>query len=282
GDPGTGGGGGSGTGGGSEPDNTPPPLTPEQNAQKKHLYLEDVTGLAEMDMSVADEPGNSVTNTTVSEFCDICAEDKKQQENYLDSIDPGTPRFGSSGYDWTGEIAFDVTALVAGTVAVYNGAAIAAAAEVDALGTTVSSFAPRAAAVVATMASKAWGWVEDLFSKGESEIEQAVTKGTGEGQNIVGTTHNEIRPTQDYVNPEKVDEYANKLSNGEPVEPIEVYDAPDGGRYISEGHHRYVASQETGIPVEMNVKEGGGPIGHPDWSEVQWKEYVNEDQFWGD
>ncbi|SDO05147.1 hypothetical protein SAMN04487897_107198, partial [Paenibacillus sp. yr247] len=45
--------------GNGEPDNTPPPLTPEQNAQKKHLYLEDVTGLAEMDMSVADEPGSS-------------------------------------------------------------------------------------------------------------------------------------------------------------------------------------------------------------------------------
>jgi RHS repeat-associated protein len=107
-------------------------------------------------------------------------------------------------------------------------------------------------------------------------------KGAGKGKDIVGSTFNDIKPTQDMVNPEKVAEYVNKLKSGEYVEPIEVVETPGKGKYIVEGHHRYVASQQTGIPVEIKIRQGNGPTGLPDWSEVQWKQYINEDQFWGD
>lgn len=104
-------------------------------------------------------------------------------------------------------------------------------------------------------------------------------KESNAGKDIVGTTHNSTRPTQDSVNPEKVQEYATKLQNGEKVDPIEVYDTGNA-RYLQEGHHQYVASQMTGIPVEVRVQKGGGPVGFPNWSEVQWKDYVTEDEWW--
>lgn len=82
------------------------------------------------------------------------------------------------------------------------------------------------------------------------------------------------------VNPEKVAEYAEKLKAGQYVEPIEIYEVPGKGYYISECHHRYVASQQTGIEVDVIIRQGGGPTGLPDWSDVEWKEFINEDQFW--
>ena len=100
--------------------------------------------------------------------------------------------------------------------------------------------------------------------------------------NIVGSNHNTIKPTQEFVNQERVNFYAEKLKAGEAVEPIKVVNVPGKGQYIIEGHHRYVASQQTGIPVKIQVVEGQGPIGMDDWSQVQWKPYINEEQFWGD
>lgn len=76
--------------------------------------------------------------------------------------------------------------------------------------------------------------------------------------------------------------YADKLKAGEAVEPIKVVNVSGKGQYIVEGHHRYVASQQTGIQIKVQVVEGQGPIGMNDWSQVQWKQYINEDQFWGD
>ncbi|WP_159519050.1 ParB N-terminal domain-containing protein [Erysipelothrix urinaevulpis] len=84
------------------------------------------------------------------------------------------------------------------------------------------------------------------------------------------------------MNPDKVNEYANKLMDGEKLPPIEVYEVDGKGLFISEGHHRYVASQQTGIPVDIRVLPGGGPVGLPNWLEVQWKNYISEGQFWGD
>lgn len=76
--------------------------------------------------------------------------------------------------------------------------------------------------------------------------------------------------------------YVLKLQVGKNIDPIEVVDIPNKGKYIVEGHHRYVASQQTGIPIKINIKQANGPRGLPDWSKVQWKKYINEDQFWGD
>ena len=48
---------------------------------------------------------------------------------------------------------------------------------------------------------------------------------------------------------------------------------PGKGKYIVEGHHRYVASQQTGIPVKIVEVEGAGPVGMPNWSETEWLEW---------
>ena len=100
------------------------------------------------------------------------------------------------------------------------------------------------------------------------------------GRNIVGTNHNAIRPTQDVVNPQRVSDYARRLQAGERLPAIEVVEVPGRGRYIIEGHHRYVASQQTGIPIEIRTVQGTGPTGMPDWSSVQWRTYISESQFW--
>lgn len=95
----------------------------------------------------------------------------------------------------------------------------------------------------------------------------------GKGKNIVGTDFNEIKPTQTEINPQKVQSYADKLQAGENVKPIEVVNVNGKGKYIIEGHHRYVASQQTGIPVEVIETQGDGPIGMPNWSLTEWLEW---------
>lgn len=52
------------------------------------------------------------------------------------------------------------------------------------------------------------------------------------------------------------------------------------GKYIIEGHHRFAASQQTGVNIDI-VFEQSGPIGMNDWSGVTWKEFISENQFWG-
>jgi hypothetical protein len=117
----------------------------------------------------------------------------------------------------------------------------------------------------------------------DSGFGQAAKHGSGSGSaasNIVGTNHNAIKPTQDVLNPQRVAEYAGQLESGTILPPVEVVNIPGRGMYILDGHHRYAASQLTGIPVEINVVEGVGPIGMSDWSNVQWKDYISEAQFW--
>ena len=103
-----------------------------------------------------------------------------------------------------------------------------------------------------------------------------------EGKKIVGTKFNEIKPTQSVINRERVDFYKSKLKLGEKVQPIEVCEVEGKGTFIIEGHHRFVASKETGIPVDIIRKKSGGPIGFPSWEFVEWKKYIDEKQFWGE
>jgi len=42
-------------------------------------------------------------------------------------------------------------------------------------------------------------------------------------------------------------EYSRRLQAGERLDPIEVIEIPDRGRFIIDGHHRYVASHQSGI-----------------------------------
>ena len=89
------------------------------------------------------------------------------------------------------------------------------------------------------------------------------------GKNIVGTDFNEVKPTQDWIDMNQVNNYAVKLRAGETLPSIEAINVPGRGTYILDGHHRYVAGQMTGIPVEMEITTQPGPIGLPNWLPVQ-------------
>lgn len=99
------------------------------------------------------------------------------------------------------------------------------------------------------------------------------------GRDIIESTFDEIKPNQDMVKPEKVEEYAQKLQNGESVPPIKIYEV-QGNVFQWRRSQRFVASQQTGIPVETIIWEGVGSSGLLDWTEVIWKEFINESQFW--
>ncbi len=91
---------------------------------------------------------------------------------------------------------------------------------------------------------------------------------------ILGTDHNAVRPTQDYVDPATLQKYVDMLKSGKPVGSIEVIQTPDGALYIIEGHHRYAAGQLTGVPVPMNITPSPGPVGFPNWSQVTPQTHV--------
>ncbi len=95
-----------------------------------------------------------------------------------------------------------------------------------------------------------------------------VTAGELAGNDIVGTKHNLLKPTQDYVSKDKVAEYIGRISTGEKLKPINVANTTKG-KFILDGHHRYVASQMTGTKIDIIIQEGG-PIGFADWTFVNW------------
>ncbi len=103
-----------------------------------------------------------------------------------------------------------------------------------------------------------------------------------ETRNIVGSTYNEYKPTQDRLSFDKVDDYIQKLYQRQRVDPIEVYEVPGKGYYVQEGHHRLAASKLSGYPVDIKILGTSGPIGMDDWQSVKWKAYINDEQFWND
>jgi len=115
----------------------------------------------------------------------------------------------------------------------------------------------------------------------ESKIQLPKGGSTKVVDDIVGTNHNAIKPTQDIVNPQKVADYVKRLQAGEKLKSVKAVNISGKGIYITNGHHRYVASQRAGIPVDIKIVKGQGPVGMPNWNDVQWKEYISESQFWG-
>ena len=87
---------------------------------------------------------------------------------------------------------------------------------------------------------------------------------------IVGTDHNILKPTQDYVYRSQVDYYVQQLNSGSVLPNIEVYEVPGKGLFIQDGHHRYVASMITGKSINITYLKVGGPIGMNNWMEVNW------------
>lgn len=85
------------------------------------------------------------------------------------------------------------------------------------------------------------------------------------GSDIVGTSHNALRPSQDWMDKEVVADYTARIRAGEKLPAIDVQRMEDGTEVILDGHHRYVASQITGVPVEKVYSRSVWPVGEPDW-----------------
>jgi hypothetical protein len=78
------------------------------------------------------------------------------------------------------------------------------------------------------------------------------------------------QPTQLGVDPYVVAGYAEALKAGQSVPAIDVVVLPDGREFLLEGHHRYVASQKTGIEVPIRVTQNEGPVGF-NWAHVKYE-----------
>lgn len=91
------------------------------------------------------------------------------------------------------------------------------------------------------------------------------------GIDIVGTNFNKVLPTQDYINPLKVEEYKMLLQNPEIKVPWSEAYLQNGKLYLEEGHHRYVARMQLGIDPPLIIRNTGGPIGFPDWSSTTYQ-----------
>jgi len=83
------------------------------------------------------------------------------------------------------------------------------------------------------------------------------------------------QPTQLHVDPNIVRNYAQTLLAGGSVPPIDIVRLPDGREFITEGHHRFVAGELTGKPVERKMYPDRGPVG-VSWSEVSFKNLNND------
>ncbi len=81
---------------------------------------------------------------------------------------------------------------------------------------------------------------------------------------------NNFLPTQDYLNPKKVEEYYDIIKSGGKVRPIEVVEGFGGKKYITEGHHRYIAGQKAGVEVPY-VIVGKGNLGGTTWKNVMFE-----------
>ena len=91
-----------------------------------------------------------------------------------------------------------------------------------------------------------------------------------EGQEIVGTEFSEIKPTQLEINPERVQYYIDKIKSGQKLDPVPIVNVEGKGRFLLEGHHRYVASKMMGVEIDLIEIQGNGPIGLKNWSQVEW------------
>lgn len=141
------------------------------------------------------------------------------------------------------------------------------------------------AVVSGCLAGRSQGILKADANKLSSIINKAATEAASKakalaskygGKNIVGTTFSEFKPTQEFVNIQKVEEYVNRLVKGEKLPAIEVYEVAGKGWFIEEGHHRYIASKIVNKPIEVVYKKTSGPTGMIDWTEVIWKAFIGE------
>ena len=109
------------------------------------------------------------------------------------------------------------------------------------------------------------------------------------GIDIVGTEHSEYRPGQEAIDPVQLDFYAQALRAGAAVPaPEYVVDLLDGREtyILADGHHRYVASKRTGIPLDPvrstnPLAEQYVDRGFRDWSGTRYERYLPDDTIHG-
>lgn len=89
-----------------------------------------------------------------------------------------------------------------------------------------------------------------------------------ETREIIGTNYDEIRPSQDWINREKVEEYKEIILSGKDTDPIDVY-TYNGNKYIEDGHHRFVAYKELDVKPNIYEHSFGGPQGLKSWKHVE-------------
>lgn len=97
-------------------------------------------------------------------------------------------------------------------------------------------------------------------------------------EEIIGASVGDFKgpqPTQLTVDPLVVGQYAAKIIAGEPVAAIEVVLLPDGREFITEGHHRFVAGELAGSPVDRKVFPNNGPAGF-NWSATRYGRLDND------
>ena len=79
---------------------------------------------------------------------------------------------------------------------------------------------------------------------------------------------NKFKPTQDWIDMNKVNNYANQMKSGTSFPSIDTVNVPGRGIYIIDGHHRYLASVMSGVPIGVRTTIGPGPVGFPNWGYV--------------
>ncbi len=84
-------------------------------------------------------------------------------------MDTGTPRIGTPGYDWNGEIAFTGGATAAIATYIYSCAAFIAAGDVATMGTTITSGTVIAGKALG-LGARTWNWAKSLVGKGDETV----------------------------------------------------------------------------------------------------------------
>ncbi len=100
-------------------------------------------------------------------------------------------------------------------------------------------------------------------------------------QDIVGSKYNLIKPSQSEIRSSIVDEYVLKILNKKPIDNIQIISNEEYGKFIDDGHHRFVAYKKLGytnseIPMDITYDNDPMRIGKRDWSKTKYvEEFTN-------
>ena len=102
------------------------------------------------------------------------------------------------------------------------------------------------------------------------------SKGIVGSKDIVGSKHASIKPMQTKIDPQKVANFREIIRGEKDVGYIDIFDNEGYGKFIDDGHHRYVAYKLEGYPdskIPMNVDFTKDPyrIGFKDWSRTKYE-----------